>query len=119
MSKRLDGDRQAELLRALESLLERVRSEGRTLTYLEVADHLAVPGPHRIHKTTRLLEILLKQDVQQGRAPRSALVVSRTGSGRPASGFFDRAERLGLYDGRSPDAFHDSLLRQLWRVRAP
>jgi hypothetical protein len=117
MSKRLDADCQADLLRALASLLERLRSEGRTLTYLEVADHLAVPGPHRIHKTTRLLEILLKQDSQKGRVPRSALVVSRRGSGRPAIGFFERAQRLGLFDGQSPDEFHDHLLGQLFRGR--
>jgi len=117
MSKRLDQATQARLLASLESLLERLRSQRRTLTYLEVADHLAVPGPHRIHKTTRLLEQLLEQDIAEGRVPRSALVVSRRGHGLPAPGFFDRARRLGVFDGRGPEDFHDfheRLLRQLF-----
>jgi len=84
------------------------------MTYLEVADYLAVPGPCRIHKTTRLLETLLKQDVVDGVAPRAALVVSRNGSGRPAAGFFDRLGHLGLWDGDNPDSFHDALLDRLF-----
>ncbi len=114
MAKRLDEGTRTELLTRLEALLEQLRGQRRTMTYLEVADHLAVPGPHRIHKTTRLLELLLKRDVAAGRVPRSALVVSRAGRGRPAAGFFDRARRLGIFDGQGAAEFHDELLRQLY-----
>lgn len=119
MAKRLDADTQARLFAALEFLLEQLRVQRRTMTYLEVADHLAMPGPYRIHKTTRLLELLLKQDVERGLAPRSALVVSRAGSGRPAEGFFDRARRLGIWDGHDPGDFHDELLSRLFEERIP
>ncbi|MEN1728023.1 MAG: hypothetical protein AAGJ52_06240 [Pseudomonadota bacterium] len=119
MSRRLDAATQARLLSALGSLLEQARQQRRTLGYLEVADLLAVPGPHRIHKTTRLIEILLKQEIEQGITPRTAVIVSRTGTGRPAAGYFDRAQRLGLFDGVNPEAFHDGLLEELFKTRGP
>jgi hypothetical protein len=119
MAKRLDAESQGRLLCALEAVLEQARVQRRTLTYLEVADQLAVPGPQRIHKTTRLLEILLKQDVENGRIARSALAVSRVGRGRPAAGFFDRARRLGIWDGQDPDGFHDRLLERLFDRSRP
>ena len=101
-------------LQKLAGVLDQARRERKTLTYLQVADALAMPGPHRIHKTTRLIEILMKHDVEQGRTPRSALAVSRARSGRPAPGFFDRAQRLKLFDGSDPEAFHDRLLEELF-----
>lgn len=119
MSTRLDAETQSRLLAELESLLEQLRTQRRTMTYLDVADHLAVPGPHRIHKTTRLLELLLKQDVEDGRVPRSALVVSRIGRGRPAAGFFHRARGLGLWDGVDPARFHDALVARLFDRTRP
>jgi len=119
MAKRLDAGTQARLYSALGLLLEQLRVQRRTMTYLEVADHLAVPGPYRIHKTTRLLELLLKEDVELGVAPRAALVVSRAGSGRPAEGFFDRARRLGIWDGHDPERFHDALLNRLFEEPRP
>ncbi|NBD95349.1 MAG: hypothetical protein GVY11_02590 [Gammaproteobacteria bacterium] len=106
-------DREAYLQR-LASVLDQARVQRRTLTYLEVADALAMPGPKRIHKTTRLIEILLKRDAQAGRPIRAALVTSRARPGLPAEGFFDRARRLGLWDGRDPEAFHARLLEALF-----
>ncbi len=114
MSKALDAAERERYLERLSALLEQARVQQRTLTYLQVADALAIPGPRRIHKTTRLIEILLKRDADAGRPLRSALVTSRTRSGRPAAGFFDRAQRLGLFDGSDPDAFHNALLRELF-----
>jgi len=112
--ERLDAETQASLLSSLEALLEQLRDQRRTMTYFEVADRLAVPGPHRIHKTTQLLEILLEQDIERGLPPRSALVLSRNGSGRPAAGFFDRAGQLGLSDGGDSKRFHEALLARLF-----
>ncbi|AKS41628.1 hypothetical protein [Wenzhouxiangella marina] len=114
MTKRLEPEEQARFLAALAGLLEQARRERRTLTYLQIADALAMPGPHRIHKTTRLIELLLKQEVTAGRLPRAALAVSRARPGRPAPGFFDRARRLGLFDGQDSDAFHEGLLERLF-----
>lgn len=108
------GEAREAYLRRLAALLEQARVQRRTLTYLEVADALAMPGPKRIHKTTRLIEILLKRDAQAGRPLRAALVTSRARPGLPAEGFFDRARRLGLFDGRDPEGFHDRLLEALF-----
>ena len=117
--KTLGAEEREHYLERLAALLEQARVQRRTLTYLEVADALAMPAPQRIHKTTRLLEILLKRDVEAGRPIRSALVTSRTRPGRPAAGFYDRARRLGLYDGQEPDRFHETLLRELFELPDP
>ncbi len=108
------GSEREALLARLGALLDQARVQRRTMTYLEVADALAIDPPHRIHKTTRLVEVLLKRDHQANRPIRAALVVSRVRDGRPAQGFFDRAERLGLHDGTDPGAFHDRLLADLF-----
>lgn len=99
---------------ALAAVLDQARVQRRTMTYLEVADALAMPGPKRIHKTTRLIERLLKRDFEAGHPIRAALVVSRTRPGLPAEGFFDRARRLGLFAGGDVKAFHEALLRELF-----
>jgi hypothetical protein len=98
----------------LRAVLERARRERRTLTYLQAADALGVAPPHRIHKTARLVEMLLKEDAEAGRTPIAALVVSKARGGLPAPGFFDRARRLGIYDGDDPAAFHDGLVTTLF-----
>ncbi len=109
-----DPDEYERWLELLAELLERARLERKTLTYLEAADALAVPGPQRIHKTTRLLETLLVRDAEAGRPLRAALVISRTGRGLPGQGFFDHAQRLGLHDGDNPEGFHARLLAELF-----
>ena len=120
MSVRLGVDDRERYLRRLGGLLDQARVQGRTMTYLEVADALDMPGPQRIHKTTRLLELLLKHDAERGCAPRAALVISRAAPGLPARGFFDRARRLGLLANESPEAFHRRTLQQLFaESRAP
>jgi len=106
--------RQRELER-LRVVLEQARREQRTLTYLQAADAIGIMPPKRIHKLTRLVEILLKLDSDAGRLPLAALVVSRARGGLPAPGFFDRARRLGLYDGGDPAQFHADLLESLFR----
>jgi hypothetical protein len=114
MASSLSGPERERYLERLAGILERSRVQRSTMTYLEVADALAMPGPRRIHKTARLLEILLKRDAEAGRPPRAALVTSRARPGLPAPGFFDRARRLGLYDGRDCAAFHAELLERLF-----
>lgn len=105
--------RQRELER-LRAVLEQARREQRTVTYLQAADAIEIMPPKRIHKLTRLVEILLRQDSDAGRPPLAALVVSRARGGLPAPGFFDRARRLGLYDGGDPAQFHADLLDSLF-----
>lgn len=114
MPESLSPDEYESYLERLTELLERARLQQQTLTYLEVADALAMPGPKRIQKTTRLLETLLRRDAEAGRPLRAALVISRTSSGLPGRGFFERAQQLGLHDGRDPEGFHARLLAELF-----
>jgi hypothetical protein len=114
MTQITQGERRDALLESLAAILDQARIQRRTMTYLQVADALAIEAPQRIHKTTRLIEILLKRDSLAGQPIRAALIISRTGSGRPAVGFFERARRLGLFDGENPERFHDRLLEELF-----
>ena len=101
-------------LERLRAVLEQARARRTTLTYLQVADALDMPPPHRIHKTVRLIERLLKADVDAGRVPLAALAVGKARGGLPAPGFFDRAARLGIHTGNDPEDFHAQLLRRLF-----
>lgn len=107
------NERDAWLVR-LRAELNRVRLEYRTVTYLQLADALAIPPPHRIHSVTRLLELLLEDDVRAGRPPLAALAVSRMRGGLPAPGFFERARRLRLPVGENPAEFHARVLKLLY-----
>ncbi len=112
----LGAEQREALLERMAAVLDQHAAQRRTLTYLELADAIAMPGPQRIHRTTRLLEILMKHDAEAGRPIRSALAVSRAGHGLPAPGFFDRAGRLGLFDGGDARRFHQHLLDALFRT---
>lgn len=115
MASQLSGGVDASDLDRLAVLLDHARSKRRTLTYLEVADALAIPGPRRIDQTARLLECLLQQDALAGRPIRAALVTSRARPGLPARGFFDCARRLGLCAGGDQAEYHAALLERLYR----
>lgn len=114
MPRGLTTEQRERLLERMAALLDQHTVQQKTLTYLELADGVAMPGPQRIHRTTRLLEILMKRDAAAGRAIRSALAVSRTGTDLPAPGFFDYARRLGLFDGADAVGFHRSQLAVLF-----
>ncbi len=104
--------------RIYQVLRERQRLK-KTLTYRELADKVAMPTPQRIHRITRLLEIMMKEDAQAGQPLRAALVVSRAAHGLPAEGFFDRADCLGLLDGRERREFHQYQLKTLFADPVP
>lgn len=110
----MDPERRDAWLAALRDELERARIQRRSVTYLQLADALCIPSPHRIHTVTRLLELLLNDDVRAGRPPLAALAVSRVRGGLPAPGFFDRARRLGLAVGDDPAEFHAAILKSLY-----
>lgn len=115
MPRGLSAEQAEVLLQHMEAVLDEHAARRQSLTYLELADRVAMPGPQRIHRTTRLLEKLIRRDLAAGRPIRAALAVSRAGSGLPAPGFFDYAQRLGIYDGSSGrERFHQSLLQQLY-----
>lgn len=112
MLRGLTAEQLEALLQRMVVVLNEHAARRQTLTYLELADQVAMPGPQRIHRTTRLLEKLTRRDAMAGRPIRAALAVSRGVSGLPAPGFFDYAKRLGLHDGRDPEGFHRFLLQQ-------
>ncbi|WP_203594774.1 hypothetical protein [Wenzhouxiangella limi] len=114
MATRLTQSEREKYLASIGAVLDQQARRQQTLTYLELADAVAMPGPQRIHRVTRLLEILMQRDATAGRPIRSALAVSRVGQGLPAAGFFDRAARLGLFDGKDPAGFHRRQLEALF-----
>nr|WP_240956062.1 hypothetical protein [Wenzhouxiangella sp. XN79A] len=85
------------------------------MTYLQAADAIRLPPPRRIHRLTRLLERLAREDAAAGRPLRSALVTSRIRDGLPAPGFFELAVRIGAIPAERPAAdAHRELLEQLF-----
>lgn len=106
MSARLSDHEFEDFMIRIKSVLSTQASRKELLTYLELADRVAMPGPRRIHRVTRLLERLMKEDAAAGRPIRAALVVSRVGKGLPAEGFFDRARRLRILVDEDRRSFH-------------
>lgn len=99
------------------SALASLQAEGSTMTYLELAEHIGMAGPHRIHRLTGLLEQAMVHDVAMGRTPRAALVISRAREGMPAPGFFSKARTLGIMKELDPRSCHQHLLAELARER--
>lgn len=114
----MDAAPRIDALPALRRVLEQARIQRRTLTYLQVADALALAPPRRIHRVTRLVERLMREQVAAGEPPLSALVISRVRDGLPAPGFFALAERLGVVEpGQPPEHAHACLLDDLFGTR--
>ena len=88
------------------------------ITYAELADTAALPGPQRIHQLTMWLEDLMRHDHHAGNALRAAVVISRNRAGLPAPGFFILCRNLGIYNGpdQGDDAalFHRDMLARLF-----
>lgn len=102
----------------LREYLRSVAASGRAVTYAEAARALGLRPPHTIHRLALALERTMDADAAAGAPFLAAVVVSRTGTGLPAPGFFERARALGRYDG--PDrgaaaaAFHREELARLY-----
>jgi len=103
---------------ALRAYLDARAAEGTTVTYAEAAHALRLRPPHTIHRLAEALERTMDTDAAAGRPFAAAVVVSRTGAGLPAPGFFVRARELGRYDGpdrgESAAAFHRAELARLY-----
>ncbi len=103
---------------ALSRQLDELARGGRTATYQEVARALGLEPPQTIFRLTQALEHTMSRDAEQDRPLRAAVVVSRTGNGQPATGFFIHARQLGCYDGpdRGPLArqFHAEELERVF-----
>ena len=101
-----------------EIALESTIQARQCLNYAALAETARIPAPHRIHKLTGWLEVLITRDHHAGKPLRAAAVISRRRNGLPAPGFFDRCRALGLYNGPSrgeaATAFHQKLLGELF-----
>lgn len=83
------------------------------ITYDALANAVGVPSPHRIHKLTNYLEMLIEQDITQGVPIRAAVVISKI-RGLPAPGFFDVLDRCHMpYDKADRLGTHHRLLQAL------
>lgn len=103
----------------LRGYLESVAAAGGTVTYREVVAALGVGPPPRIHRLAEALEALMDEDAAAGRPFVAAVVVSKTGTGLPARGFFARARALGRYQGPEAGApAADYHRRELEALRA-
>lgn len=110
-----------ELVARLRALLVAQAQAGATLSYREAAARLGLAPPGMIARLGAALEALMAQDAGQGRPLLAALCVSRTGSGLPGRGFFDKAAELGRFAGdpAGPEAraFHAREMSQLLAAR--
>ncbi len=88
-----------ELIAKLRRALLDCARTGETVTYNALAGRVDFPGPHRIHRLTGLLEVLIREDHAAGRPLLAALAVSRSQNGIPGRGFFGLLVELGRYDG--------------------
>ena len=102
----------------LEAVLVPVAMSGGVTTYRDLAVALGLKPPGTVQKVATALEAMMGEHAAEGRPQLAAVVVSRSGEGLPAPGFFERLVELGLYDGppEGPGAaaFHAA---ELARVR--
>ena len=107
----------AELVARLRALLAAQARAGVPVSYRQAADRLGLVPPGAITRIGAALEALMEEDAAAGRPLLAALCVSRTGSGLPGRGFFDKAAALGLFGGDpagpAARAFHAGELARL------
>lgn len=98
-----------------EFLKQLAREQRVPIIYRDLAVALDLSPPHTIQQLTSSLERLMTEDASQDRPLIAALVIAKARSGLPGAGFFDCAQRAGLYSGSSSgadaEAFHTSAFR--------
>ena len=82
------------------------------MSYDALATQAAVPAPHRIHKLTTYLELLIEDDIKKGAPIKAAVIISKV-RGIPAPGFFDKIAACDVAITTDPSLFHHSLLTRL------
>ncbi|GED22274.1 hypothetical protein HHA01_12510 [Halomonas halmophila] len=76
-------------------MLEQTSESALPLTYRQMTEVLGLTPPRTIQRLTDALEVLMRDDVANGRPMVAALVISQRGEGLPAAGFFELAAELG------------------------
>lgn len=93
MSAAFDAQERA----ALEAALIGHARRGRTVSYAELAEEIAVRPPHRIHRLTQALEARVLADHGAGLPLLAAIAVGKIGL--PGPGFFQLLSALGRHEG--------------------
>jgi hypothetical protein len=86
----------------MRTYLQGIAAQGVPITYQALAVALELAPPKTIHQVTEALEVLMAEDVAAGRPMIAALVISKSGTGLPAVGFFEMAARLGRFEAGIP-----------------
>ena len=91
--------------------LDQARRQRGLLTYRALIERLALPVP-AMRVLTAALEYLAILDAKAKRPLRRALVVSQGATRLPRPGFFEAAQRLGIYAGEP-----DGVTAASWHAR--
>ena len=82
------------------------------ITYQALAIAMTLSPPNTIRQITTALETLMDADAAASHPLIASLVISKSGSGLPAAGFFEHAKGLGRFSGdpTGPEAqmFHQT-----------
>lgn len=96
-------------------LLDAAPAASLPLTYRQLAEALGLTPPRTIQRVAQALEVLMREDAEQGHPFIAALVVSRRGN-LPAPGFFELAVELGRFPAdpaRHAEAYREELQQVL------
>ncbi|RUR29503.1 hypothetical protein ELY33_12860 [Vreelandella andesensis] len=85
------------LASSLRDLLAATPSNALPITYQQAANALGLSPPRTIQRIAQALEQLMREDAAAGKPFIATLVVSRSGKGLPAAGFFELAAELGRF----------------------
>jgi|TARA_R110002072_G_scaffold114827_6_gene245005 hypothetical protein len=92
------------MIQPLRQILIARAKTGNTISYQALAAALALRPPHIIQQLSQALEQTMWEDLAAERPFLAALVVSKRGTGLPAAGFFDCAQRTGRLRQTDPQA---------------
>lgn len=95
------GNTPETLARRLRAHLQALASQRSPITYHDAAKGLRLSPPNTIHQVTQALEQLMAEDAAADCPFIAAMVISKSGGGLPAPGFFDCAARLGRFAGNA------------------
>ncbi|WP_020592937.1 hypothetical protein [Kiloniella laminariae] len=113
----------AEMEQRVRHTLETMARQQTTISYRQLALEAEIPGPQVIHRLTRILENILRQDHAKGEVSLAPLAVSRGEPAIPRVGFFLLLQELGSYHGsdQGEDArtHHQILVAQAYKKALP
>ncbi len=88
------------MMQSLTLRLAELAAGGQTITYGQLARDLGLTGPATIARLTAALEATMEKDAAQNHPVRAVVLSGRLAKDLPAQGFFDKATKLGRYQGQ-------------------